>query len=1147
MTKEKAYQILGLEEGASLEDAHHARNNLAKIYHPQGKNPNDEKYFEAEEAYKYLKNLEKGIITEEVTETTDSRPLRNKDSQYTTKDTKAKCSKKDSKITSSDTKTNSGKNEKQKYKEKDKEKNPKKERNNFQKFISGETKKEKAFDELIKVRNQIEEERKNLKTKATIKYDEKLYELSNRGLLGVKELQEEEKRIKELFREIVNSVTEYDKLQEIIKIAKEKFTNWHISMDMEFQIIDPKYRGFTDASEFKRIRLDIEDELKKTQGNIDEMEIFLAFIDEVTPRIQQMMPNMDILEYKKGFEEKKGMISAKTLQEERIKVNNRLEVKEQLVSDFKKFFEETEARIILKYNVTLKKFKKYYDDNPYQYTEKTLNNVKKQIEEHEKLLDENNKACNEFLAFYANLSQEEKELYKKIIDIDELSKSENKVKYSRTNYIELKEKLKSLQEEKQVEEEYLKAVTEFNEFFDNIEEKLKKEYGINLNIWKKYRSENYPLDVLEHVKNDILEYEKEIKEKAMAYDEFIAFYESFTEEERNLFINALNLNKYIAKENRLVYSKEDFDKLRNKILDIKSDRDFKEKQERDLNVKKEFINFFKEEEEKLGKQYVANLNKWRVFANEENSFTCEDYSNAKTEILAFEQELKARKDSYIKEILTNGNKRTFDDVIATEAKNTIERINEEKKEEEAYLKVYNEFISFFEETEKRLKKLYGIDLSEWRKYYKNKEISIRELREAQTNIYLYEIDIKKRAMAYDEFVEFYNNLSDEDKKLYKSVVNVDSYLSKENRTLYSKDTYEDLKDKVLKYKQEKELKEKKEHYKKVKQDFISIFNEKETIFKNLYNTDLYKWRKYSLEENDFLEDDYFNVQEEIAKEEQRLEDERMNDLELLQKVLNILGLNIEKYLIEKNQDIKTVSTKDIGIYYHILSNIAYVVLKILKLNGGREKLNSYLEKEQKTILEIPWNELEELYKTICIEVEKEEISKNKKTIDDSYQKFRNFYQSKIYTFRNLYDKDLSKWNKYLKESNKDKYRKEDYLKAINEIKEEEQRLENERNDLLSNLRVSLQRTGFDINTYLDVRNKTYLNISLKELKEYIKAVDLIPKIWEDEHGKIILQDYLETTNVKLIELDPYVIITMYAMIKEEIIDETNGYNPTSKI
>ena len=57
MTEQKAYQILGLEEGVSFDDISHARRVLLKKYHQDSKEADREKFDDVGKAYKFLKKI----------------------------------------------------------------------------------------------------------------------------------------------------------------------------------------------------------------------------------------------------------------------------------------------------------------------------------------------------------------------------------------------------------------------------------------------------------------------------------------------------------------------------------------------------------------------------------------------------------------------------------------------------------------------------------------------------------------------------------------------------------------------------------------------------------------------------------------------------------------------------------------------------------------------------------------------------------------------------------------------------------------------------------------------------------------------------------------------------------------------------------
>ena len=1111
MTKEEAYQVLGLNESATLDDIKKARRTLLKLYHQDEETADREKYDKVGEAYKTLMN-------EENKEPVDTRPFRNKDKAY---------------------------RDAQKAKEAEKKKKDEQNENILgelfkqgQKKVGLIPKKEKVFDKLIELRNNIEEELKKQNIKIKLEYNEDLYDFSKRGTIDVSLLQNEQKRIKNLFTNIINSANEYDKLQSIVENFEKQLLKWGIENAPSFfdkSKIDIKYRGYTKASEFERIRHIVENKMIEMQENVEEWEIFLDFIDKERNKINGLASNINIESVIEDIKASKGMISAKELLERRILLNEMIKEKEKIVVEFKTFFEQVEQRVKSLYGASLNDYIDYYvGDSAYQYSEEQINEVRKQIKEYEKSLEENSKACNEFVAYYENLSESDKEIFREIMNIDEILKDENKAKFFKRDFEELKRKFHNLKEEKIKKQEYLELATAYYDFFDAKAEELRRKYNVNMDLWKSYRNKNYSLETLEMAKKDLLEEEKEIREKATAYDEFMEFYQTFDETEQALFSTMIKINDYIDRGKRLSYTRENYDKLREEMIALKNEKDFKDKQERDLKAKAEFITFFKAKEERLKKQFGINLDKWQIFKDEENSFDADEYLRAKEEILALEQELEEKKADYLKSVVYNQDQGIFEKVVATAAEEAIQSLNKAQKEKDALLKAYNEFILFFDSTEKRLKKLYGADLNKWQQFRNSNNYTLKELRQVQNEISDYEKDIRERASAFDEFLAYYEKLSEKDKELCRSNFNIECYITSQNRLLYSKKTYDDLKEQILKYKQEKELQEKQEHYNEIKQEFISFFVEKERLFEKLYNTDLYRWRPYGDISKYFTEDEYLNLKEEIRNFEEEKEKERNNYLQNLKNSLNILGVDIKNYLDNKNQDIATISINDITTHSEILFNIVSIVLKIQKLSRGQEALNAYLQKKNKTLLEVPCSELEEFYKQICVEITREE--------QENYYKFIEFYQSKKNIFKNLYGENLSKWSNYVNENAEDNSGEKDYIEAINEIEKLKEELEEKRMNLAYALQLSLKTLGLDCDSYLKARGKTLLSVSIKELEEYIKFADKLNKICAIEETKNLLIEYLKVNNIKLITLDNGDLSAIYAMLKEEMISQLDDYN-----
>ena len=91
--------------------------------------------------------------------------------------------------------------------------------------------------------------------------------------------------------------------------------------------------------------------------------------------------------------------------------------------------------------------------------------------------------------------------------------------------------------------------------------------------------------------------------------------------------------------------------------------------------------------------------------------------------------------------------------------------------------------------------------------------------------------------------------------------------------------------------------------------------------------------------------------------------------------------------------------------------------------------------------------------------------------------------------------------------------------------------------LAYNLQVDLKDLGLDVKDYLEVRGKDYLSVSIRELEEYNRLISLLNEIYQDEDAKIVLIDYLEINNVRLINLDDDVILTIYADLENKLKNE----------
>ena len=301
MTEQKAYQILGLEEGVSFDDISHARRVLLKKYHQDSKEADREKFDDVGKAYKFLKKIYEEKKDEE-NKQVDKRPPRNKDPEFTTPRNTDNSSKKG----------NSSEKEKS---TKDKQKD----QSGFKKFINGTTKNEKAYDELdafIKAQEK-ELEKKNIKVRP--KYNQELLNISNRGVAKAKEYKKEEERLKKEFQNIINSANEFDKLQEERDKSIKKLLEWGLKPIHTFlkeSQIDVKYRGYTNAAEFIRIRHIVEKETLKIEKSIGELEKLLDFIDKEKIKLKGIAPDVDFDELKKQLEADKGNINVEEIREQ---------------------------------------------------------------------------------------------------------------------------------------------------------------------------------------------------------------------------------------------------------------------------------------------------------------------------------------------------------------------------------------------------------------------------------------------------------------------------------------------------------------------------------------------------------------------------------------------------------------------------------------------------------------------------------------------------------------------------------------------------------------------------------------------------------------------------------------------------------------
>lgn len=1007
MDEQKARNILGVEKDASFEQIKHNYKKLSLQYHPDNikyhPEANKQKYEEIKEAYDFLEKIE---AKKGEQDTLDSKT-------FATRERKQRTS------TKSSTK---GK------------KNSRKER---QEQIENE----KAFDDLNAFIKEKEAELKDLECNIHPKYKKDLLNPEQKGIIEASVLNAEKERLNQAFANIINRVKAFDKIKETIDNARKQLVEWNLSnLSLAFNNegnIRLDLRGKIDVAELERLRFEIEKTMAQIKENINELNSFLIYIDSVSKKLKKIEPESDIEVLKKNYEKQKGLISASEIKIEQEKIQKKLEAKEQCVNEFRKFYEETEARVKSLYNSDLSMWEDYNnEDSLYCISEETINNMRITIENYESILKERAVAYDEFISYYEKLPKQEQEEFNSHFALDKYLDKKNRVVFEKAVYDELKEKISNYKKEKKKDQ----ALEEFISFFSTKETKLKKEYDIGLSKWKKYTIEKYSIEELEIVKQEIEEFEQNLKEMARPYDEFVTYYNALPEEEKTIYERYTDINIYLDKNNRLLFSKDTYDKLKEKVAKFKKEQD--------------------------------------------------------------------------------------------------------------YLKIFEKFITFFDTKEEELKKLYGKDLSKWRKYRDNRRHSAEELEKVKTEIDEYEKELEKKAKAFDEFQVYYESLSEKDKEIYEQfLTNIDNYTNKENRVLFDKKFFDDLKDKFSELKRFKEEQEKKEYDLRVKKEFITFFNEKEDLFKRLYEIDLYKWRKYSLEENSFTKEEYLNAKSEIDSLEKEKENERMSKLYNLQLALKKLDIDIADYLSYKKTNYKNVSIGDLDNYLEDLFNISYIMGLIGDLSGGAEKLNIYLKEQGKNFWALPFGEiyknLFDLYSSMCVEIAKEE-KRSKKVKDESFTNFRNFYQEKKRVFKELYDEELSKWDHYAKEENKGKYSKTDYDNVINKIKEEEKKLEEERMSLEYNLQVALQNVAINIAEYLDIRGKNILSVSKNELKEYLEATALLLKISTSSLGIDLLTSYLNKKKIKLVEADYNALLNIYKTVNNDNIDEQNLYEERYK-
>lgn len=1089
MDEQKARNILGVEKDASFEQIKHNYKKLSLQYHPDNikyhPEANKQKYEEIKEAYNFLEKMETKKGEQDIL---DSKP-------FATRKRKQRTS----------TKSSS------------------KGKKNSRKENQEQIENERAFDDLDAFIKEKEAELKELKCNIHLKYKKDLLNPEQKGIIEASVLNAEKERLNQAFANIINRVKAFDKLKETIDNARKQLVEWNVNnLRLAFNNegnIRLDLRGKIDVAELERLRFEIEKTMAQIKENINELNSFLIYIDSVSKKLKRIEPESDIEVLKKKYEKQKGIISASEIKIEQEKIQKKLEAKEQCVNEFRKFYEETEARVKSLYNSDLSMWEDYNnEDSLYCISEETINNMRITIENYESILKERAVAYDEFISYYEKLPKQEQEEFNSHFALDKYLDKKNRVVFEKAVYDELKEKISNYKKEKKKDQ----AFEEFLIFFGTKEIEMKKLYGVDLNKWRNYVVES--IEEIKEVKQEIIDYEQDLKERTSAYDEFLDYYDKLPEEQKKLYESVTDIKKYIAKGSRLLYTKATYDELKEKVAKLKKEKEneyldkigkkdeFKKAYEKDLREKSlaydEFMSYYNalSDEEKTIYERYTDINRY-IDKNSRFLYSKDTYDKLKEKVAKF-------------------------------------------KKEQEYLKTFEEFITFFDTKEEELKKLYGKDLSKWKKYRDNRRHSAEELEKVKIEIDEYEKELEKKAKVFDEFQVYYESLSEKDKEIYEQfLTNIDSYTNKENRVLFDKKFFDDLKEKFSELKRFKEEQEKKEYNLRAKKEFITFFNEKEKLFKRLYEIDLYKWRKYSLEENSFTKEEYLNAKSEIDSLEKEKENERMSKLYNLQLALKKLDIDIADYLSYKKTNYKNVSIGDLDNYLEDFFNISYIMGLIGDLSGGTEKLNIYLKEQGKNFWALPFGEiyknLFDLYSSICVEIAKEE-KRSKKEKDESFINFRNFYQEKKRVFKELYDEELSEWDCYAKEENKGKYSKTDYDNVINKIKEEEKKLEEERMSLEYNLQVALQNVAINIAEYLDIRGKNILSVSKNELKEYLEATALLLKISTSSLGIDLLTSYLNKKKIKLVEADYNVLLNIYKTVNNDNIEEQNLYEERYK-
>lgn len=977
-------------------------------------------------------------------------------------------------------------------------------------------------------------------------FDENELKSKYRGMIRAEDLNKSILELDAKMKEIKNNIDEYDNFIAYIVDLGDKI---YFDENEQFLKTKLKSRGIMPASDIRALRNQIEKNIKKRERQINDFKKFYKAKEKELKELynanlgnwEEYIREDNILKY--------SLDTFNNVKKDIMDYESKLQKKKAAYDEFMEYYESLSDE---DKNLLEDKFGDYISwDNRATFDKKTYDDIKRQFEklkQEEQEKKEYQIVYNDFISFFNRAEKELQDKYSK--DLSKWQKYTINDKHSVEDLVKAKEEIRAFvkeleeqaQKEKEEREAKEKAYKDFLSFYEREEKELQEKYGQDLSSWEKFttNSEEYTIEDLEQAQAEISAYEKDISEKDKAHSEFVNYYESLSLEDKILF-RGMNIDNYLSTENRLSYKKAIYDEIKNNFLKAKKEQEEKKREEQKARkALEDFTTFFKKKNEELKKLYGKDLSKWEKYISGKK-YSVEELAKVKEEILDFEIELKKERDAYINLQLNNRSEKTFDKVVEEELRKRALKLQQEEQEKQAYKEAFTKFIAFFSAKEKEVKKLYNSDLSKWKKYIIGSEkYQIEDLDKAKDEINEYLTDLEEKKKAHNQFIKYYDSLSVKDRILYQSIVDIDKYISEENSVLYNSDTYDEIKSIFAKYKKKKEEKEREERKKRVKKNFIDFFNKKEELFKTLYNVDLYKWRKYSLEENEFSEEEYTKIKKEINDYEDKKEHERLNKLYNLQSLLKSRNIDIVKFLNAKGKEINDVSIDDINTYSEYFFNISFIIGKIKSLKDGDKQLNKYLEEQGLKTWEVEANKLFEFYTNLCIEETKEEVKRDNKEDETIFITFRDYYFEMKRKFKELYGIKLSIWDDYI--NNKDNHSKEEFKDAYNDLKEEENKHEETRMSLLSQLQSILKKVEIDIVEYLNVRDKNYLSVSCKDLEEYMNMALLLLKISTDDKGREFLTSYLEDNNININEINYNMLLSIYRdMKKEENLHQDNSF------